>query len=196
MTERDDLDRQLIKSDFCNVAIPEYQLQIPPSKGQFTTIEGIIQDTIRDLSFEQPLRKIQQPEVHDKIEELLNKLRVIVEPVEGSVDASKVPVFTVKLDDPSGNSFIETRGGLGDPKWSKKTYARTKAQNELLGLSVAEEEEEVENPEEVMSFPAQCSLCGKDLETYMKTISIPYFKVRHRLFRHGCDQLTRDYDRT
>ena len=92
-----------------------------------------------------------------------------------------MPLFTIKLDDPSGNSFIETHGGLGDPKWSKREYPRTKEQDEQLGLAheeVEKDDDESKYPEEVLSFPSTCSLCGSDLETLMKTVSIPHFKVR------------------
>ncbi|KAK4700956.1 zinc finger protein, partial [Phenoliferia sp. Uapishka_3] len=90
-----------------------------------------------------------------------------------------MPPFTIKLDDPSGNSFIETHGGLSDPKWSKREYPRSKEQDEALGLAHEEEvEEESKYPEEVLSFPSTCSLCGSDLETLMKTVSIPHFKSK------------------
>ncbi|KAL8287479.1 hypothetical protein RQP46_003337 [Phenoliferia psychrophenolica] len=177
ITDRLDLNRQLVKSDQCIISIPEYALQIPASRGQFTTVEGIIQDTVRDLSSDQPLRKTQHPEVHDKIQELVEKLKVIV---EYGKDGVEMPLFTIKLDDPSGNSFIETHGGLGDPKWSKREYSRTKEQDEQLGLAHEEEEDDKDDksayPEEVLSFPSTCSLCGSDLETLMKTVSIPHFK--------------------
>jgi zinc finger protein len=198
ITTRSDLDRQLVKSEHCLISIPEYQLQIPAGKGQFTTVEGVIADTIRDLEHDQVLRKIQHPDVWAGIDALVQKLRLIVPDTDGEEykeagesgalttnSAAKadlpMPVFTIKLDDPSGNSFIETRGGgLNDPKWSKREYGRDKAQDEALGL--AHDENANKNtshyPEEVLSFPGICSLCGSELETLMKTVNIPHFKVR------------------
>lgn len=113
----------------------------------------------------------------------MDKLKLIIEDgkdedgitVPGS-DNKKMPVFTIKLDDPSGNSFIETHGGLSDPKWSKREYTRDKEQDISLGLAHEEEEESL-HPEEVLSFPSTCSLCGSTLETLMKTVNIPHFKV-------------------
>jgi len=191
-TSRDDLDRQLVKSEHCTISIPEYQLTIPQGRGQFTTVEGVLADTIRDLLHDQPLRKIQHPDLHDKIAELVVKLRVLVPDVElpELVDAdnnpiplpsaSEMPSFTLKLDDPSGNSFVETRGGLGDPKWAKREYGRDAAQDEALGLKHDEETDKATShyPEEVLSFPGVCSLCGSELETLMKKVNIPHFKVR------------------
>ncbi|SCV70263.1 BQ2448_1657 [Microbotryum intermedium] len=199
ITTRADLDRQLVKSPSCVITIPEYQLQIPAGRGQFTTVEGVIADTIRDLSHDQPVRKIQHPDVYDKIERWLKRLRMIVDPDEeleseeqgttGEVKPKKqdrpMPVFTIKLDDPAGNSFIETQGGLTDPKWSKREYQRDAAQNELLGLApddpdsiskTHEHQETSRYPEEVLSFPGKCTLCGSEMETLMKTVNIPHFK--------------------
>lgn len=192
ITNREDLNRQLVKSEHCLITIPEYALQIPASRGQLTTVEGIVADTIRDLELDQPARLELAPEVHGKIQALVEKLRLIVE--DGKDDGgkeSRMPVFTIKLDDPSGNSFIETHGGLSDPKWSKREYTRDVDQNVALGLRAEEDvkqgkteaeadEEEDEHPEEVLSFPTTCSLCGSTLETLMKTVNIPHFKVRSR----------------
>lgn len=178
------MNRQLVKSEHCLISVPEYALQIPASRGQLTTVEGIIADTIRDLELEQPIRLIQAKDIHDKIQVVVDKLKLIVEDGKdaGVGEATKMPVFTIKLDDPSGNSFIETHGGLNDPKWSKREYSRDKEQNEALGLA-PEEEEESMHPEEVLSFPSTCSLCGSTLETLMKTVNIPHFKVNLFLSR-------------
>jgi zinc finger protein len=53
-----DLNRQLVKSPYCTITIPEIELTIPPGKGNLTTIEGLIASVIEDLSPEQPLRRI------------------------------------------------------------------------------------------------------------------------------------------
>lgn len=130
---------------------------------------------------EQPTRLERDKEVHDKIQALLDKLKLLVEDGKDEGEVREMPVFTIKLDDPSGNSFIETHGGLGDPKWSKREYKRDTEQNEKLGLAPEEEEESI-HPEEVLSFPSTCSLCGSVLETLMKTVNIPHFKVSLRKF--------------
>lgn len=189
-TDRDDLDRQLVKSEHCTISIPEYQLTIPAGRGQFTTVEGVLADTVRDLEHDQPLRKIQHPELHDKIAELVAKLRQIVPDTDKDDDEEQgptaststpppMPTFTLKLDDISGNSFVETRGGLQDPKWSKREYGRDKQQDEQLGLQHDEAQDKATShyAEEVLSFPGVCSLCGSELETLMKKVTIPHFKV-------------------
>lgn len=179
ITDVADLNRQVVKSEWCTVKIPELSVEIPSKRGQLTTVEGIVSDTLRDLELDQPLRKHMQPEAHEKIQALCNKLRQILGeekkdtiaenvnahasavdtesetslknhgPVDSSASASSssapqqqrsFPPFSVRLDDPSGNSFVEFTGsiqarGVSDAKWSKREYPRTRAQNEVLGLA-------------------------------------------------------------
>lgn len=172
VNNQSDLNRQVVKSEWCTVNIPELAIEIPPKRGQLTTIEGLVSDTLRDLELDQPLRKHMQPEAYAKIEELCNKLRDILGeersteedasaaaatsaddttsgglkslgPVGGSSSSSsdrKFPPFSIRLDDPSGNSFVEFMGsiegrGVSDAKWSKRDYPRTRMQNETLGLA-------------------------------------------------------------
>ncbi|KAJ1035637.1 hypothetical protein NDA18_000414 [Ustilago nuda] len=229
VTNTQDLNRQVVKSEHCTVKIPELQIEIPPKKGQLTTIEGIVSDMLRDLELDQPLRKHVQPEVYAKIEEVCDKLRLILGQEKASEDdAAKeehelgasglrslgpvggsssnmtceekanrtFPPFSIRLDDPSGNSFVEFMGdikarGMSDAKWSKRDYPRTKEQNQLLGLdgNAAAQDEglhttgfdksagetEFDN-EQVFTFAGICSSCNAPLDTRMKKVNIPYFK--------------------
>jgi zinc finger protein len=211
---RKDLNRQVVKSETCTVMIPEYELTIPASKGQLTTIEGIIGDTIRDLSFNQPLRRIQDEDTFTKIQILIDKLKVIVpdedEDGEGAAllgaTNSEAPIlpFTIELDDPVGNSFIEFVDSMeSDPKWNFRTYRRTHEQNVALGLvapdapgnSVVDRNDDAkgaapadDDNEEIYVFPGVCSSCGHPLDTRMKKVVIPYFKVQFPMF--GATRLT------
>ena len=121
--------------------------------------------------------------------------------------------FTVQLDDPAGNSFIEFLGSTADPKWNIRTYARRHAQNVALGIASPDDTNAESDPnaikkmkatvdqamteqsageikdDEILVFPGLCSSCSRPLDTLMKKVNIPYFKV-------GChvncvrDQLT------
>lgn len=129
--------------------------------------------------------------------------------------------FTVKLDDPAGNSWIEFIGSTADPKWNLRTYNRTREQNVALGLAEPDEEanedhlhrredlpaEAIEalkkahahaaslktgatddddvpmlENEEIYVFPGFCSSCSAPLDTMMKRVTIPYFKVCRLLY--------------
>ncbi|KAI0793947.1 zf-ZPR1-domain-containing protein [Fomes fomentarius] len=210
---RDDLDRQIVKSNTCTVSIPEFELTIPPGRGQLTTIEGLIRDINTDLSADQPLRRIENPAAYEKIEHILARCREIVpggdddeerdKDATGQVETKKaseidIPLkpFTVRLDDPSGNSFAEFVGSMADPKWNMRPYHRTRQQNIELGLvasdepapepekekeAEAQEQEQIggglegEN-EEIFTFPGTCSSCGHPSNTLIKKVNIPYFK--------------------
>lgn len=113
-----------------------------------------------------------------------------------TVDAAAFAPFTLTLDDPSGNSFAAFHETISDPKWSLRTYVRSRAQDEALGLVAPREEgaNEVDEDayvdagegrfenEEVYSFPSTCSSCQGALDTLMKKVNIPYFQVRCLLF--------------
>ncbi|PSN56885.1 Zinc finger protein ZPR1 [Blattella germanica] len=72
-----DLNRQVVKSDYTSVKIVELDFEIPAQsqKGEITTIEGVIDRAISGLEQDQPLRKIQNPDIASQIEEFLGKLQ-------------------------------------------------------------------------------------------------------------------------
>lgn len=184
-------------------------MTIPPSRGQLTTVEGLIRDIVTDLAADQPLRKYQNEAAYTKIQDILDALNKILGDKEGGaeIDAKEelfLP-FTISLDDPAGNSFIEFIGSMSDPKWNLRTYHRTRQQNVALGIAAPDDDpsavpedpnhikrmkESVDNAiaqvqsttgdytdDEVLIFPGTCSSCGKPLDTLMKKVVIPYFKV-------------------
>ena len=224
LLSRDDLNRQIVRSGSCEVFIRELELTLPPTnRGQLTTVEGLLRDVVTDLSTDQPLRRIQDEEGWKKIEELLDKIRAILgsdddeeigTKTRAEKDAELPPMhpITLKLDDPSGNSFIEFVGSMADPKWNLRTYIRTLEQNIALGLVGVDDEVARKNDEmkqrvtmqaqahfdvaekggevveedgsvkpmtddEIFVFPGVCSSCGHRIETNMKKVNIPYFKV-------------------
>ncbi|PCH44290.1 zf-ZPR1-domain-containing protein [Wolfiporia cocos MD-104 SS10] len=208
---REDLDRQLVKSSSCTVIIPEFELTIPATRGQLTTIEGLVRDVVADLSTDQPLRRIENEAAYTKIQSIIDGFKEILaddddddDDEEDDDDADEVKAqkasqkdvpmrpFTLRLDDPSGNSFIEFVDSMADPKWNMRTYRRTREQNVALGLvgrdepeapaaDEAEGEERIggglegEN-EEIYRFSGTCSSCGHPLDTLIKKVNIPYFK--------------------
>lgn len=196
----------MVRSPTCEIRIPELDLTLPATKrGQLTTVEGLVRDVVSDLAMDQPLRRIQDEEGYKTIEALLGKLRAILgdgeeededkqgEVVKAADKDVPMPPFTIRLDDPAGNSWIEFIGSTSDPKWNMRTYPRTLAQNVQLGLVAAEDEppagelgtvkesEEVVNgavtDDEVFIFHGHCSSCGHPLDTMMKKVTIPYFQV-------------------
>ncbi len=137
-----------------------------------TTVEGIIRDTIRDLNISQPVRKVMDPPTFERIDQILHKLRDIINIDEGEEDddgvgrdddeerketvhadgttaarADKpfVP-FSISLDDPSGNSFLQFKESPSDPQWNMRAYNRTFDQNVTLGLVARPDDMPEEQP--------------------------------------------------
>jgi len=182
-----DLSRQLVKSDYATLTIPELELEIPPrgQKGEITTVEGVLERTIAGLEQDQPVRRHMHPEGAKQIDDYVLKIREVLKLVDP---------FTVILDDPSGNSFIENPSAPGpDSGRTSEQYIRTKEQDHLLGmytqeelneddpgLAKVEEEDtaltEEKLKDEILSFPTNCHNCNAPAETNMKMTTIPYFK--------------------
>lgn len=193
-----DLERQVVKSDICVFRIEELDLEIPPGKGQYSNVEGIISGVRQDLESNQEERMRQMPEVGEKVAGVIRQLK--------EMEAGQTLPFTVSVDDPSGNSWIEPRPGDAVGKWAKSEYNRTPEQNALLGLgdATAQDDEElrpeyhatgmvpaapsdqtptsnnVDNEDivenQVYSFPASCPGCSRPCTTNMKMVNIPHFK--------------------
>lgn len=184
LTAMADFGRQVVKADTAIVKFIELDLEIPSGKGQLSNVEGLLSGVVDDLELGQEARKEQQPEIHEKIAEIIARARAML--------AGESFPFRMFVDDPAGNSWIapDLRDGVG--KWEKREYERTAAQNEALGLSdtaaasgdgtiplqgqgrLNEEEDII--PNEVYSFPASCPGCMHPCVTHMKMVDIPHFK--------------------
>ena len=126
-----DLNRQVVKSDRCTVTLVELEFEIPPNtqKGVFTTIEGLLRTARDNLVETQPRRRALDPESADAVDAFCDRLTGCVDGAPGSLP------FTLVLDDPTGNSFLENLDApRADPAMRVKYYHRSGAQNRALGL--------------------------------------------------------------
>ncbi|KAL4921444.1 ZPR1 zinc-finger domain-containing protein [Aspergillus aurantiobrunneus] len=186
----DDLQRQVIRSDVSIFKVESLGIEMPKGESQFTTVEGVIHKIHESLSSEQPLRKVQAPELHDALAPIIDSLQKIL-------DREGYP-FTVSLDDPTGNSWIAPTTQDAGRNYRRRDYARTREQNEALGISsdpeaVKHEGEAFGNPEDlditdgkVYSLPAECPACSKNLVVNMQKVDIPYFKEVY-IWSNVCD---------
>lgn len=130
---KEDFNRQVVKSESATCRFTELDIEIPPKRGQLTNVEGLLAEMIEDLEADQPAREQQQPEVYQKIKEVIAK-------VQSYIDAKPNTLpLTFSIDDPAGNSWIEYRPGESSHKWSMYEYTRTAEQNVFLGL-ISEDE--------------------------------------------------------
>lgn len=170
-----DMNRQLVKSDWASIAIPELDFEQPPSKkGEITTIEGLLDRITCGIEQYQPVRRIQDPETAAKLDDFLQKVAEL---------KSIKKEFTLILDDPSGNSYIENiHAPMSDPAMETTHYPRTRQQNVDLGLldEDAEEDcsenEDFKAKEESLGFADNCPSCNAPCVTRMKVTDIPHFK--------------------
>ena len=203
VTKPSDLNRQLIKSDYASVTIPEMEFEIPPGtqKGEISTVEGILSQASKNLAMYQADRLAQNPEVGIKVAQIIMQLNTYIR-------GEDLP-FTIVLDDISGNSFIENPiVPAKDPQMKTTQYVRNPEQDQRLGLEPAQsgaynaadsnfdqlmpgqgkgfgsvepaEGEEVVQPttdeDTPFSIPSSCANCAKDGEMLTCMTSIPHFK--------------------
>ncbi|KFZ57184.1 Zinc finger protein ZPR1, partial [Antrostomus carolinensis] len=172
VTSRQDMNREVVKTDCATARIPELDFEIPAftQKGVLTTIEGIIDRAVVGLEQDQPLRRATDGEVASKIDEFIGKLKQLKE-----VHSS----FTLIIDDPSGNSFVENpHAPRRDDALVVTHYRRTPQQAAMLGLeweeTPADSTEELRD--EVLQFNTNCPECNAPANTNMKLVQIPHFK--------------------
>lgn len=195
--QKADFNRQVVKSETATCRFHELDIEIPPKTGKLSNVEGILTDMVEDLELDQPARKTAQPEIHDKIAEVIEKIKSYIEAAPGALP------LTFSVDDPAGNSWVEYVPDQPAHQWLMYEYNRTAEQNVFLGLISADDvaqqkqlelenkraattknvlaslvdNDDIENlKNEVQSFHATCLTCYKPCQTNMKTVDIPHFK--------------------
>uniref|UniRef100_A0A8C1SLP7 Zinc finger protein ZPR1 n=1 Tax=Cyprinus carpio TaxID=7962 RepID=A0A8C1SLP7_CYPCA len=161
---KEDMNREVVKSDSASTRIPQLDFEIPAftQKGSLSTIEGLLDRAVVGLEQDQPIRKV----------------CVLF------VNLSEFHKFDINciIDDPSGNSFIENPfAPQKDTALTVTHYKRTPEHNAALGI---EEEENDEKPgndldamrNEVLVFNTNCPECNAPANTNMKLVQIPHFK--------------------
>lgn len=172
-----DLNREVVKADCATTRIPELDFEIPPftQKGSLSTIEGLLDRAVSGLEQDQPVRRATDPQVAEKIDEFIQKLRKLKE-VESE--------FTLVIEDPSGNSFVENPvAPQKDECLTVSRFKRTVQQDMQLGIRAdddLDEEPPSDNIEamrnEVLVFDTNCPECNAPSSTNMKLVEIPHFK--------------------
>lgn len=180
ITTKQDLNREVVKADSATTRIPELDFEIPPftQKGSLSTVEGLLDRAVSGLEQEQPARRLADPEVAARIDEFIRKLRKLKDVEEE---------FTLVIEDPSGNSFVENPvAPQKDEALTVTKFKRTIDQDKQLGLRADDdegynEEEPAGNDletmrNEVLVFDTNCPGCNGPAKTNMKLVSIPHFK--------------------
>lgn len=124
-----DLDRQLIKSDSASIRVEELDLEIPPKtqQGEISTIEGFLRTAAKNLGISQEHRMAADPVVGAQVATVIAGLNMMAM-------GERIP-FTITVDDPAGNSFIQNPvAPAKDPNMTTAYYQRTAEQSIAIGL--------------------------------------------------------------
>ncbi|XP_012629146.2 zinc finger protein ZPR1 [Microcebus murinus] len=171
--DQEDMNREVVKTDSATTRIPELDFEIPAfsQKGALTTVEGLINRAIFGLEQDQPTRRANKDATAERIDEFIVKLKELKQ---------VVTPFTLIIDDPAGNSFVENpHAPQKDDALVITHYNRTLLQEEMLGLQAeapAENPQEEDLRNEVLQFNTNCPECNAPAQTNMKLVQIPHFK--------------------
>ncbi|PVD27486.1 hypothetical protein C0Q70_12647 [Pomacea canaliculata] len=174
-----DLNRQVVQTEFATIRIPCLDFEAPSKKGSLTTVEGIISRAVEDLEQGQQLRQIESPEMASKIAEFLIKMRGLL--------ALSEPFELVSADTSTVLFNCGTHAPKRDPDMKITHYTRTRQQD--VDLCIVSEESDIKEDEvigvkdgdfntqnEVLHFNVNCPSCNAPCPTNMKLVNIPYFK--------------------
>lgn len=183
----EDLQRQIVKSDSSILRIEDLDIEVPAGKGRLTNVEGVLKDVLQDLVAGQAEREKSHPDTYEKLQTVIKALESLISDTN----------FTMTLDDPAGNSWIEPAPANGDAheKYSIKHYARSLAQNASLGLAasapdskpqdgtleaVAQVEGGMEDVDilegQTYELPVLCPGCTTSARLLLQMVNIPHFK--------------------
>ena len=200
-----DLNRQVVKSAYCTITIPELGLSIPKESqaGSLSTVEGILQKTTVALHESNEARQQVDPEGAAKVAEFVKELALTT---AGSVGPDGVLLerpFTFVVEDPSGDSYVETTvlPPAVDPQLQRETYVRSEIENKLIGLFTdaqlgIDRSKPFQAPQggtltddrimemyqraedlDLVRFECVCPACQSTGENRMCTVTVPHFQV-------------------
>ncbi|XP_025749318.1 zinc finger protein ZPR1 isoform X2 [Callorhinus ursinus] len=165
---QEDMNREVVKTDSATTRIPELDFEIPAfsQKGVLTTVEGLISRAVSGLEQDQPARRANEKAVAERIDKFIVKLKELKQVASP---------FTLIIDDPSGNSFVENpHAPQKDHALVITHYNRTLQQEEMLGLQAEappeEKPEEEDLRNEVLQFNTNCPECNAPAQTNMKLV--------------------------
>nr|XP_053652002.1 zinc finger protein ZPR1-like [Cherax quadricarinatus] len=130
ITDPTDLARDVLKSETCELSIPELDFCVGGGLigGKFTTLEGLLMNIREDLD-SNPFLMGDSIEKNRKVivDKLLDDLEMVI---KGNL------MVTFIMDDPAGNSYLQNvYAPDDDPEMTIEEYERTFEQNEELGLN-------------------------------------------------------------
>lgn len=131
MTGKEDLSRDVLKSETCELRIPEIDLELRGGTlgGRFTTLEGLLTQITEELNVRVPFVMGDSADA-DRKAAFASLIANLKEICEGRREC------TIILDDPMANSYLQNLWAPDeDPNILVEEYERTWEQNEEYGLN-------------------------------------------------------------
>ncbi|XP_017042054.1 zinc finger protein ZPR1 [Drosophila ficusphila] len=130
IASKEDLTRDVLKSETCSLSIPELDLEVGPHAlcGRFTTVEGLLA-AMRD--------QLDGTFFHDSADETAKQqMQRFLETFDDVSNLKRV--ITLVLEDPAGNTYVQSLSdddAEPDDKLVVERYDRSFEDNEELGLN-------------------------------------------------------------
>lgn len=131
ITDPVDLNRDILKSETCEVKIPslDFVTQAGTLGGRFTTLEGLLTNIKEQLQSVNPFGLGDSPALFNE------KMKTFVSGLD-KIMSSEEQGIVIILDDPAGNSYIQNLYAPDpDPELEVIYYERSKQQDDELGIS-------------------------------------------------------------
>ncbi|KAH8283311.1 hypothetical protein KR054_000607 [Drosophila jambulina] len=130
ITTKEDLTRDVLKSETCSLSIPELDLEVGPHAlcGRFTTVEGLLV-AMRDQLDGTFFHDSADDTTKEQMQRFLNTFDDIMKLER---------IITLVLEDPAGNTYVQSLSdddSEPDTKLTVERYDRTFEDNEELGLN-------------------------------------------------------------
>lgn len=136
VTESADMSRDVLKSETCSLIIPELDMEMGSHAlgGKFTTLEGLLKNAQEQIE-QNPFFYGSMATGDSATKEDKERLASFKDRLNQMIEGEELP-FTVVLDDPSGNSYLQNvYAPEDDPEMIVEHYERSWQQNEDLGLN-------------------------------------------------------------
>ncbi|ELU09893.1 hypothetical protein CAPTEDRAFT_178707 [Capitella teleta] len=132
LTDPSDLSRDVLKSDTCDLNIPELELEVlsGSSGGRFTTLEGLFTQIIELFEKKMPFLTGDSANQDTK-----TKMKVLIDKLKKASKGELMNIHVI-LDDPTGNSYLQNYYAPDDdPEMEVTEYERSEEQNDHLGIN-------------------------------------------------------------
>lgn len=135
LTDEEDLNRDVLKSETASLSIPEIHLELDYGSlgGKFTTIEGLLNDISDEIEQKFPFATGDASESNPNQQIIKSLAEKISAFTKGNFPEGGISII---IDDPLANSYIQNLFAPDpDPNLAIAEYERSFEQNESLGLN-------------------------------------------------------------